>query len=74
VSYTWDSCTNGIGRVCSITDNSGTASYAYDVKRRVMAKTEVVAGHTFVMGYAYNSVGQLCKRPHYGPPHRRARY
>jgi RHS repeat-associated protein len=59
VTYTWDSCTNGIGRVCSITDNSGTTSYAYDVKGRVTAKTEVVAGHTFVMGYAYNSARQL---------------
>lgn len=59
VTYTWDSCTNGVGRICSISDSSGTTSYAYSVQGRVTAKSQVVAGLTQAMGYAYNSAGQL---------------
>jgi RHS repeat-associated protein len=59
VTYTWDSCTNGVGRLCSIADGAGTTSYSFDVKGRVTAKSQVVASLTQTMGYAYNSAGQL---------------
>jgi RHS repeat-associated protein len=59
VTYTYDSCTNGVGRLCSIADNSGTINYAYDLKGRVTSKSQVVSGLTRTMGYAYNSAGQL---------------
>jgi RHS repeat-associated protein len=61
VTYTYDTCANGIGRLCSVAEspNSITTSYAYDVKGRVTSKTQVVSNYTRTMGYAYNSAGQL---------------
>ena len=59
VTYTYDSCSNGIGRLCSIADKTGTTSYAYDIRGRVTAKSQAVAGVTQSLSYGYNSVGQL---------------
>ena len=59
VVYTYDSCANGVGRLCTVTDASGSTSYSYDVKGRVTAKAEVVGTVTLTTGYAYNAVGQL---------------
>lgn len=62
VSYTYDgpaNCTNGKGRLCTITDKTGTTSYTYDALGRVTSKTQVVAGQTQTVGYRYNSAGQL---------------
>jgi RHS repeat-associated protein len=59
VTYTWDSCANGKGRLCSISDNSGTTTYTLDLWGRVTGKSQTVAGVTQSMGYAFNSAGQL---------------
>ena len=31
ISYQYDQCTNGKGRLCQIQDQSGTTQYSYDV-------------------------------------------
>jgi RHS repeat-associated protein len=59
VTYTWDSCTNGVGKLCSISDGEGTTSYAFDAKGRITSKTQVVASLTQAMSYGYNSAGQI---------------
>jgi RHS repeat-associated protein len=59
VTYTWDSCTNGKGRLCAISDSSGTTTYTLDLWGRVTGKSQVVASLTQSMGYAFNSAGQL---------------
>ena len=59
VTYTYDTCTNGVGRLCSIADGSGTTSYTYDLWGRVTGKSQTVGTLTQSMGYAYNSSGQL---------------
>jgi RHS repeat-associated protein len=59
VAYTFDACANGVGRLCSITDNSGTTSYAFDVKGRITSKTQTVGSIARTMGYGYNAAGQL---------------
>jgi RHS repeat-associated protein len=59
VIYTYDNCTNGVGRLCAIADKTGTTSYTYDVRGRVTSKSQVVAGLTQSVGYGYNSAGQL---------------
>ncbi|TAK64344.1 MAG: RHS repeat protein [Methylobacter sp.] len=30
VNYAWDTCTNGIGRLCSLSNNNSSISYSYD--------------------------------------------
>lgn len=59
VTYTYDSCTNGKGRLCSLTDKTGTTSYSYNAFGRITAKSQVVAGLTQSLSYGYNSAGQL---------------
>ena len=59
VNYSYDSCTNGVGRLCSITDRTGTTNYAFDLWGRVTSKSQTVASLTQTIGYAYNSSGQL---------------
>ena len=45
VTYTYDSCTNGIGRLCTLTDKTGTTTWSYDLKGRVTAKSQTVTVH-----------------------------
>jgi YD repeat-containing protein len=59
VTFTYDSCTNGIGRLCSVADKTGTTSYAYDIHGRVTAKSQTVGSVAQVVQYAYNASGQL---------------
>lgn len=56
-TYTYDSCTNGAGRVCSVTDASGTTAYTYDLLGRVTTVTETRGAQTFTTGYAYDLAG-----------------
>lgn len=59
VTYTWDSCTNGVGRLCSLTDKTGTTSWTYDLWGRVTGKTQVVSSVSQSVGYTFNAAGQL---------------
>ncbi|MFO0157878.1 MAG: hypothetical protein ACK51V_02425, partial [bacterium] len=59
VVYTYDTCTNGKGRLCSLSDKTGTTSYSYNAKGRVVAKSQNVGSLTQTVTYAYNNVGQL---------------
>ncbi len=59
ISYTYDSCQNGIGRLCTITDRSGTTSYSYDPWGRIATKSQSVGGVTHVATYARNPGGAL---------------
>ncbi len=59
VTYTYDTCTNGKGRLCTIVDKTGTTTYAYDLKGRVTTKSQIHGGLTQSVGYSYNAAGQL---------------
>ena len=59
VSYGYDTCSNGKGRLCSITDKTGTTTYSYDIRGRALSKAQTVAGLTQTIGYGYNAAGQM---------------
>jgi YD repeat-containing protein len=63
VTYNYDgpasTCPNGIGRLCSITDRTGTTSYRYDLHGRVVQKAQTVSGLTQTIDYQYNLAGQM---------------
>jgi RHS repeat-associated protein len=62
VTYGYDSCTNGVGRLCSINDKTGTTGYSYDAAGRITTKSQAMAGSvTLVVGYEYNAAGQLSR-------------
>lgn len=58
ITFTYDTpCLNGVGRVCSMTDQSGTTSYEYDALGRVTKKTQALSTplgtHTRIVRYQY---------------------
>jgi RHS repeat-associated protein len=60
VAYTWDSCSNGMGKLCSRPDHSGTASYAYDAWGRLTGQSFVPTGQISALstGYGYDAYGR----------------
>jgi len=60
--YSYDNCLNGKGRLCGMTDASGTTSYEYSSKGQVKKETKTVdgvTGVTFVTQYGYDMNGRL---------------
>ncbi len=57
VSYGYDSGTNGIGHMTSLTDQAGSGSYMYDIMGRVSSESRTIAGVTKNMSYTYNLAG-----------------
>jgi RHS repeat-associated protein len=53
VSYTYDTGTNGIGHVTSLTDQAGSGSYGYDALGRITSEMRTIAGITKSMSYSY---------------------
>lgn len=51
VVYTYDSCPNGIGRLCAVSNSAGTVDYAYDAFGNVTAHQGVA--------YAYDAPGRI---------------
>ncbi|WP_051961843.1 RHS repeat domain-containing protein [Methylobacter sp. BBA5.1] len=58
VTYSWDNCLNGIGRLCSLANNYDTVSYSYDSHGRITSKTQSVSMNTLTASYSYNTQGQ----------------
>ncbi len=59
VTYTHDTCANGKGRLCSLSDKTGTTSWTYDAMGRVTGKSQTVGSISQSVVYGYNSAGQL---------------
>jgi RHS repeat-associated protein len=59
VSYTYDTGTNGIGRMTSLTDQAGSGMYSYNAMGRIAGETRVIAGVSKSMSYEYNLDGSL---------------
>jgi YD repeat-containing protein len=59
ITYVYDSCPNGKGRLCSFTDRTGTTAYSYDTQGRVLSKTQTVNGLSQSVAYRYNAAGQM---------------
>ena len=59
VAYAYDTCVNGKGRLCSMTDPAGTTAYAYDKLGRIASETKTALGVTYATSYEYDKVGNL---------------
>jgi RHS repeat-associated protein len=59
VTYSWDDCANGIGRLCSVAISNGASiSYGYDSHGRLTGKTQTTGTNTLTASYSYNTQGQ----------------
>jgi len=52
-------CPNGIGRLCSMTDSSGSVSYEYTALGQVSRQTSVINNSAYIIGYSYDIYGRL---------------
>ncbi len=60
VTYGYDvAASNGIGRLTSITDQSGTTSYTYDEFGNVATDVRVVSSATYTTSYQYDDDGDI---------------
>ena len=59
VTYTYDTCTNGKGRLCTLADKTGTTTYSYDLQGRTTSKAQAVASLTQTHSMRFNSAGQM---------------
>jgi RHS repeat-associated protein len=53
-SFTYDTCTNGKGQLCSVTDPGGTVSYTYTKTGQPASQTSVINGTNFVTSWTYD--------------------
>ena len=61
VAYTYDSGTNGIGRLTNIIDPSGTLAFQYDKRGNITQEQKTMEGHVFTTQYQYDKNGNLKK-------------
>lgn len=57
VSYGYDSCTNGVGKLCAATTTSAVSRYAYAPSGQVAVETRIIGGTTFVTTSTYDRAG-----------------
>jgi len=61
--WSYDTGTNGIGRLSSMTDESGSTSFSYDAHGRLLTKTQIATigtvNYNQTLNYQYDNVGRL---------------
>jgi RHS repeat-associated protein len=59
ITNTYDSCTNGIGHLCTASSTGALTSYAYDVLGRATAATTTIGGNGYGLYYGYDRQGNV---------------
>jgi RHS repeat-associated protein len=58
VTYTWDSCTNGIGHLCNLSNGSSQLAFSYDLHGRLTQHSQTVGTTILTVGSHYNPDGR----------------
>lgn len=58
-TMTYDSCAMGKGRLCAMSDSTGTASYSYLKSGELASQTSSIGGVSFGLNFAYDAHGRL---------------
>lgn len=61
IYYSYDSCTAGVGRLCSVTDPSGTSSFGYDAFGNTISESKLELGVEKATSYEYNLMNRVSK-------------
>lgn len=56
-TFIYDACTNGIGRLCSDSDATGSTSYGYTPEGWIASRSFTIAGTSYALGYGYDGMG-----------------
>jgi YD repeat-containing protein len=59
VAYVYDSCTNGVGKVCTVSNNAATSTYSYYKQGGVQSESVATSGNTYAKNNVYNRQNQL---------------
>ena len=59
VTYIYDTCQNGIGRLCRVQDTNSTIHYRYDQMGNRVEQKQQIDQLSHTIGYAYNAINQL---------------
>jgi RHS repeat-associated protein len=59
VVYAYDQGTNGLGRLSSITDSSGSTAWLYDAHGRAVQKQQTIGAIVLTTKYTYDGQGRL---------------
>jgi RHS repeat-associated protein len=59
ITFTYDSCANGKGRVCTVNDSSGGTSYSYTTTGKLTSKTQTIGGTNYTTSLTYDSYDRL---------------
>ncbi len=54
LAYTYDTCTNGKGRLCEVSNGAATTSYTYNPTGLIDTETRIVDGTTYATEYEYD--------------------
>jgi RHS repeat-associated protein len=58
-TFAYDSCTNGVGRLCTVGDATGSTAYSYTPEGWIAGRGFSITGTTYSLGYGYDSMGHL---------------
>ena len=59
ISYAYDICTAGIGRLCQVADASGTTQYSYDAFGNVLTQSKTELGIVYTTSYTYDASDRI---------------
>ena len=59
ITYTYDTCTNGVGRLCSVSDPTGSSSFTYDQRGNTTQTVKVIEGNSYTTQSTYDSLGRV---------------
>ncbi|MEM7276898.1 MAG: RHS repeat-associated core domain-containing protein [Pseudomonadota bacterium] len=59
ITFTYDAAPNGIGRVATMTDSSGTTSWEYSEFGEITKTTRTVLNFPLVVDYGYDAAGRM---------------
>ena len=59
ITYVYDQGTNGIGRLSSVTDATGSSSYTYNQFGNLTEEVRITSGESFTTTYGYNTNQEL---------------
>jgi len=59
ITYAYDTCTNGKGRLCSMADASGKTGYEYSKKGQITKETKIIDSKTYITQYTYDQNGNM---------------
>ena len=63
-TFTYDTCTMGKGRLCGMTDSTGSTSYSYLKSGELASQTSVIGGVSFPLTFTFDAHGRLSTATH----------